>query len=145
MASAVSALEMAEGLDPGFADRYTAAAPATCGEAIDVPLIVAVAVVLVMYADVMDDPGALMSTHVPQFEKEDLASVLVVEATVMAVGVLAGERSHASVFSFPAATAYVTPAATEFATAFLSADEKPPPRLLLATALAAWFFFKLSC
>ena len=95
----------AEGLDPGFADRYTAAAPATCGDAIDVPLIVAVAVLLVMYADVMDEPGALMSTHVPQFENEDLASVFVVEPTVMALGVLAGERPHASVFSFPAATA----------------------------------------
>ena len=49
----------------GLACRYSAAAPATCGEAIDVPLIVFVAVLLVYQADVMLEPGAKMSTHVP--------------------------------------------------------------------------------
>ena len=43
--------------------------------------------------------------------------MLAVEPTVMAVGVLAGERLHASVLSFPAATAYTTPEAMELATA----------------------------
>jgi hypothetical protein len=37
---------------------YSAATPATCGEAIDVPLIVFVAVVLVYHADRIDEPGA---------------------------------------------------------------------------------------
>ena len=37
---------------------YRAATPATCGDAIDVPLIVRVAEVLPIHADVMDDPGA---------------------------------------------------------------------------------------
>ena len=37
----------------GFALRISAAAPATCGVAIDVPLIVLVAVSLVFQADVM--------------------------------------------------------------------------------------------
>jgi hypothetical protein len=46
-------------------DRYCAATPATCGEAIDVPLIVFVAVVLVHQAEVMLDPGAKMSTQLP--------------------------------------------------------------------------------
>ena len=40
----VSAVATAAGVLAGFASRYNAAAPATCGEAIDVPDIVAVAV-----------------------------------------------------------------------------------------------------
>ena len=43
----------------------SAAAPATCGVAIDVPLMVFVAVLLVYQADVMFEPGAKMSRHVP--------------------------------------------------------------------------------
>ena len=43
----------------------TAAAPVTCGVAIDGPLIVFIAVALVFHADVMLTPGALMSTHEP--------------------------------------------------------------------------------
>ena len=45
--------------------RYTATAPAVCGLAIEVPDMVAVAVVDVMPAEVIDDPGANMSTQVP--------------------------------------------------------------------------------
>ena len=51
--------------------RKRAATPATCGAAIDVPLIVAVAVLLVYHADVMLEPGAKMSTTLPKFEKDD--------------------------------------------------------------------------
>ena len=39
--------------------------PATCGVAIDVPLIVFVAVSFVFQVDVMLEPGAKMSTQVP--------------------------------------------------------------------------------
>ena len=39
-------------------DLYSAATPATCGEAIEVPLIVFVAVFDVNHADVIDEPGA---------------------------------------------------------------------------------------
>ena len=44
---------------------HAAATPATCGDAIDVPLIVLVARVDVYQADVMLEPGAKMSRHVP--------------------------------------------------------------------------------
>src|SRR5688500_7331956 len=53
---------------PGLPARTSAAAPATCGDAIDVPLIVFVAVSPVLHADVMPTPGANTSVHVPQFE-----------------------------------------------------------------------------
>ena len=45
-----------------------AAMPATCGDAIDVPEIVFVAVVDVYHAEVMFDPGAKTSTQEPKFE-----------------------------------------------------------------------------
>jgi hypothetical protein len=45
--------------------RYLAATPATCGAAIDVPLMVLVEMVLVHHADVMLCPGAKISTTLP--------------------------------------------------------------------------------
>ena len=45
-----------------------AATPATCGAAIEVPEIVAVAVVEVYQSDVMLEPGAKMSRQVPKLE-----------------------------------------------------------------------------
>jgi len=71
----------------------------------EVPLIVFVAVVLVYQAEVMLDPGAKMSVHVPKFENDERASVLVVEFTVMALATRAGELLHASTLLFPEATA----------------------------------------
>ena len=50
-----------------------------------------VAVLLVYQDDVMRLPGAKMSTHVPKFENDDLASLEVVDPTVMAEAALAGE------------------------------------------------------
>ena len=41
--------------------------------------------------EVIAEPGAKISTQVPVFEKEDLASVLVVEPTVIALAARAGE------------------------------------------------------
>jgi hypothetical protein len=46
----------------------SAATPATCGDAIDVPDIRAVAAVPEIPADVMELPGAKISTHAPTFE-----------------------------------------------------------------------------
>ena len=45
--------------------RYCAATPATCGDAIEVPLIVAVLVALVYHAEVIADPGANRSRQLP--------------------------------------------------------------------------------
>jgi hypothetical protein len=51
-----------------FAPRRRAAAPATWGEAMDVPLMVFVAVDDVYQADLMLEPGAKMSRQLPKFE-----------------------------------------------------------------------------
>ena len=49
----------------GAISRPSAATPATCGEAIDVPEIVLDEVIDVYHAEVMLDPGANTSTHDP--------------------------------------------------------------------------------
>ena len=61
----VSAAATWAGVELGLAERYAAAAPVTCGVAIEVPLIVFVAVVLLYQSDVTSTPGARMSTQVP--------------------------------------------------------------------------------
>lgn len=53
---------------PGLAWRYNAAAPATCGVAIEVPEIVLVAVEEVYQVEVMEEPGARISTIEPKLE-----------------------------------------------------------------------------
>jgi hypothetical protein len=68
-----------------------ATAPATCGVAIDVPFKVCVAVVDVYQADSTETPGATISTQVPKFENVAKASVVELAATVIALGVRAGE------------------------------------------------------
>ena len=84
-----------DGVAAGFVSRNKAATPATCGDAIDVPEIVLVAVSLVLHAEVMLLPGAKMSTQVPKFENEERASGVVVEPTVIAAGARAGETLQA--------------------------------------------------
>src|SRR5690606_3768060 len=118
----------------GLACRYSAAAPATCGDAIEVPEIVLVALSEVYQAEVMLLPGAKRSRQLPQLEKLDRASLLVVEPTVMAAAARAGEVLQAFWFSLPAATTTVTPALTMRFTAESMAEEAPPPRLMFATA-----------
>ena len=59
------ALATVAGDAAGLPCRYSAATPATCGVAIDVPLIVFVAVSDVYHADVMLEPGAKRSRQVP--------------------------------------------------------------------------------
>lgn len=84
---------------------------------------VLVAVLLPIQADLMYEPGAKMSTQVPQFENELLASVEVVDPTVMAEVSLAGEEKQASEFSLPAAATTTTPAAVAAATpAFMEVE-----------------------
>lgn len=65
VAAVVSAEETCAGVAVLFAARYSAAAPVTCGVAIDVPEIVFVAVSLEFQADVIDEPGAKMSRMLP--------------------------------------------------------------------------------
>ncbi len=48
-----------------FAAKYKAETPATCGVAIDVPLKILVDVVLGIYVDRIEDPGAKISTTDP--------------------------------------------------------------------------------
>ena len=55
-------------------------------------------------------------------------------ATVMAAGALAGDLEHAETLSLPAATAITIPSLMTRSTALFSALEKPPPRLMFATA-----------
>jgi len=92
--------------------KANAAAPETWGHAIEVPEMDLVSVSLRHQHDLMAEPGAKMSRHLPQLEKEDLASTDVVDPTVMAAGTNAGLNPHASLLLLPAATTTVTPYAT---------------------------------
>jgi hypothetical protein len=67
--------------------------------------------------------------------KDDLASVLVVEPTVMADGTKAGEKRQESELLLPPATTTVTPEFTAASTAsFMACCVPDPPKLMLATA-----------
>ena len=117
-----------------FSSRYSAAAPATCGVAIEVPLMVLVAVLLVCHAEVMVEPGAKMSRQVPKLENEERASDDVVEPTVIGVGG-ASRREVAGVRVVVAGGDGVGDAGVDgVATALSIAVMAPPPRLMLATA-----------
>src|SRR5947207_3470668 len=118
----------------GSVSRYWATTPATWGDAMDVPLIVLMAVLLPIQAAVMPTPGANRSTHCPQLENVAFVSVLSEAATVNAAGALAGDTLHASLLSFPAATTNVTPDLLALSTASLSVTLFPLRRLMLATA-----------
>ena len=93
-----------EGLALGLPARISAAAPATCGAAIEVPLSVAEALSPLMPADWMPSPGANRSTHLPLLENDARLSPLVLAATVNAGPRRDGEPSQASRLSLPAAT-----------------------------------------
>jgi hypothetical protein len=134
VADDVSAEATSAGVMLGVLDNNTAATPATCGDAIDVPEIVLVAVVEVFQAEVIEDPGANRSRHVPKFEYDARASVLVVAPTVSACATRLGDDRQASAFELPAATATVTPSFTTPATAASNAALADPPRLILTTA-----------
>src|SRR4051794_34151645 len=84
------------GVASGCRARYTAATPAACGAAIDVPLMVRVAVSPVSQSDVMSTPGAYQSTHGPPSDHGAGASLRSLAATVMTPGTRAGDDVHAS-------------------------------------------------
>jgi hypothetical protein len=109
--------ETLAGAAVGFACKYNAAIPATCGDAIEVPDHVAVFVVPPIIADVMLTPGAKMSRHVPQLENDARASVDDVAPTVIADAALDGDELHALRLLLPAATTTVMPSATARSTA----------------------------
>src|ERR1043165_43241 len=111
-----------------------ATAPAACGAAIDVPLIVLTAVSLVSQSDRIDTPGAYQSTHGPRFDHAGASSLRSIAATVITCGRSAGDDAHAAPPSLPGATVSATPSGTERATARSSAGDSAPPRLMLATA-----------
>ena len=111
VAAVVSAVATDAGVSEGFVESNSTAAPATCGDAIDVPEMLLVADALVLQADVMLVPGAKMSRQLPKFEYDARASVLVVAPTVSAVATRAGDDVQASTFELPAATTTVTPSA----------------------------------
>jgi len=79
------------GVADGLLCRYAAAAPATCGAAIDVPLIDVTVALEPIQDDMMLWPGAKTSTHVPQLENDARVSVFVVAPTVMASPTRDGE------------------------------------------------------
>lgn len=58
----------------GYACSTRAATPAAWGAAMEVPLMMAVEESLAMPAEVMEEPGATMSTQEPTLEKDDRAS-----------------------------------------------------------------------
>src|SRR5207253_7042864 len=136
-----SALCTVAGDAVGLLARNSAAAPVTCGVAIDVPLIVLVAVSLSIQADVMPTPGAKMSVQVPKLEKEARASLRSEAFTVIASVTRAGVKLHASALELPEAIEYTTPSAMELRTAFSVVVSVPwAPRLMLATAgCPAWW------
>jgi hypothetical protein len=68
VASLMMADITAAGCAAGTEERYRAAAPATCGAAMDVPLMVAVAVAEEIPAETMEEPGANRSRQSPKFE-----------------------------------------------------------------------------
>jgi hypothetical protein len=71
----------------------------------DVPLMVLVAVLVVIHAEVIEEPGANRSRQAPLFEYDARASVEVVAPTVIASAVRAGEKLQALRLLLPAAIA----------------------------------------
>jgi len=118
-----------------FFSNKSAAAPDTCGQAIDVPLNDVLAVYELRPADWIPTPGAKMSTHCPKLLQEGATSSLAVAPTVMAAGTYAGVKPQASAPELPAATTTVTPACTAALIACSTEASLPcPPRLALMTA-----------
>ncbi len=78
------------GVKVGLVVTKRASAPATCGLAIEVPLIV-LAVFVPNHVEVISLPGAKRSTQLPKLEYEARTSRIVVAATVMASVTRAGE------------------------------------------------------
>jgi hypothetical protein len=113
-----------EGVERGKLATYAVAAPVTRGVAIDVPFSVMTALGDPIQAEVMNEPGARISTHGPKLEKDDRKSesclvrfAKLVAPTVITASTCAGEKRQAFMSSFPAATTTVIPDATATSTA----------------------------
>ena len=100
----------------------------------DVPFSVAVASSPPDLADVIANPAANRSTHDPKFENVARVSVLSVAPIVMASAARAGEKPHASLFAFPAATTTVMPTRVILDTAESRAALAEPPSDMFTTA-----------
>src|SRR5690625_7277475 len=98
----------------------------------EVPLMVLVALVPVCQAEVTFERGAKISTQVPQLEKLERWSLLVVDPTVMALDERAGDTLQAFCVALPAATTTATPALRMRVTALSVACAAPPPGPRLA-------------
>src|SRR5262245_60170337 len=104
------AFETSAGVADGLVSRYRAATPVTCGVAIEVPLIVLVAVSPVAHAEVMLTPGENRSTQLPMLAHEGFPSAGPVALTVSAAATRAGDVVQAftacpRTFPLPAAIA----------------------------------------
>mmetsp|Transcript_12032 Transcript_12032/g.19585 ORF Transcript_12032/g.19585 Transcript_12032/m.19585 type:complete len:250 (-) Transcript_12032:279-1028(-) len=114
-ARASSSLCAAALLNECFSNK-SAATPATCGVAMEVPLMVSFAVLDPFHADVIEVPGAYISVHLPKFENEERRSLESVEPTDITPPFAAlpparaGEYLHPSLESFPEATTTICPA-----------------------------------
>ena len=92
-----------------MAAHNNAAAPATCGLAIEVPLKAAYDPPGI--EDVIDSPGARSDRNDATFEKDEMTSLLSVEPTLTADDTQAGVESWVRELPFPAATAVAMPTA----------------------------------
>jgi hypothetical protein len=115
--------ETAPGGRLGFAERRTAAAPVTWGQADDVPVSVRALLSPVFQAESIFSPGAKMSTQLPEFEKDGRVSSLLLAATVIAVGSEAGENLQLSWSVFPAAVTTGMPCSNTCRTILFTEEE----------------------
>jgi hypothetical protein len=83
----------------------------------DVPLRVALAVLLVFQAETILTPGANRSRQLPKLENVARASLASVAPTVTAAATRAGEKLHAFELELPAATTNAMPASMALFTA----------------------------
>ena len=125
------------GVASGLSSKYNAATPATCGAAMDVPLMVLIALSFVYHVDSISTPGANIETQPPKLLKEarrSLLSVAPTEITADRVETDAGDVEQASTFSFPAATTTTTfPTEDNCSNALFNARDGTPPRERLQT------------
>src|SRR5262245_24355696 len=128
------AAQTCAGVAEGRCCRTSAAAPATWGAAIDVPLNTTDPVFEAWLADRIWTPGAKRSLHRPKLENVASSSFRVDAATVIAAGTRAGLTVQVGAASLPAATATVTPSWISFFTARSRLADGGPPKLMLATA-----------
>src|SRR5688572_13952707 len=134
-----SVCSSAETVADGTACRSTAHAPATCGEAIDVPLTASYPPPVT--ADTIASPGAASDRKDAALEKYDITSLLSVEATLTADEMQAGVEMANGMPLLPDATTVATPTARRLSMIGLYGSlshaevNRPPARLMLTDAM----------